>query len=56
MLVGLLIAPVLAQGPMGGFPWWEGQIASELNLTEAQRQQVDSIQREYRTKMIESTC
>ena len=53
LLVVLLIAPVMAQGPMGSFPWWEGQIASELNLTEAQRQQVDSIQREYRTKMID---
>jgi len=46
-------AGALAQGPMGIFPWWEGQIAGELNLTDAQRQQVETIQREYRGKMID---
>jgi len=55
LLLVLLTAPVclLAQGPIGVFPWWEGQIAAELNLTDAQHQQVDAIQREYRTKMID---
>ncbi len=55
LLLVLLTAPVglMAQGPIGIFPWWEGQIAAELNLTDAQRQQVDGIQREYRTKMID---
>jgi Spy/CpxP family protein refolding chaperone len=45
---------IFAQGaPMGLFPWWEGPIATELNLTDAQRQQVETIQREYRGKMID---
>jgi Spy/CpxP family protein refolding chaperone len=53
--MALLLAPaMLAQGPpMGFFPWWEGPIAAELNLTDAQKQQVESIQREYRSKMID---
>jgi Spy/CpxP family protein refolding chaperone len=46
------LGTALAQPP-NIFPWWEGQIATELNLTDAQRQQVESIQREYRTKMID---
>ena len=53
--LALLLAPaLLAQGPpMGIFPWWEGPIAAELNLTDAQKQQVETIQREYRGKMID---
>jgi len=49
----LSAAGLQAQGPFGIFPWWEGQIAGELNLTDAQKQQVESIQREYRGKMID---
>jgi Spy/CpxP family protein refolding chaperone len=53
--LALWLAPaLLAQGPpMGIFPWWEGPIAAELNLTDAQKQQVETIQREYRGKMID---
>jgi Spy/CpxP family protein refolding chaperone len=51
----LALAPfcLAAQGPVGIFPWWEGQISSDLNLSDGQRQQVEGIQREYRAKMID---
>ena len=59
-----LALPVLvcAQGPRGGrggFPggfgmqWWDNPVASGLNLTEAQNQQIRGIVREYRGKLID---
>ena len=52
-ILGLSSTALLAQGPVGIFPWWEGSIATELNLTDAQRQQVETVQRDYRGKMID---
>ena len=57
--VGFALAAVAlhAQGgpPAAGlFPWWEGQISSELNLSDSQRQQLESIQREFRGRLIDN--
>lgn len=42
-----------AQLPRGFYPWWDQPIAKDLNLTEAQKAEVKSIVREYRTRLIE---
>lgn len=52
----ILVVPAMlhAQGPRGGFfPWWDGPIASGLDLSDAQRAQIRSVIREYRGRMLE---
>jgi Spy/CpxP family protein refolding chaperone len=36
-----------------GFQWWDNPVASGLNLTDAQNQQIRSVVREYRSKLID---
>ena len=49
----LLSLPALAQPPQGFFPWWDSPVAKELNLSEAQRQQIRDTVRDYRDRMID---
>ena len=54
-MIALMLAGVaFAQRPTGGlFPWWEGPLIENLNLTDAQRGQIRGIVREYRGRMFE---
>ena len=47
-------AALHAQGSRGGFfPWWDGPVASSLDLSDAQRTEIRSVIHEYRTRMVE---
>jgi Spy/CpxP family protein refolding chaperone len=47
--------PALAQGPpRGPRPWWDGNIAKNANLSDAQQKQVEQIRSEYRPRMVET--
>ncbi len=35
------------------FPWWDNPVASGLNLTDAQNQQIRAVVKEYRSKLID---
>ena len=53
----ILTLPVAlrAQAPPAGFfPWWDGPVVNNLNLTDAQRAEIRSVIREYRSRMLES--
>ncbi len=48
-------AAMRAQAPPAGFfPWWDGPVVNNLNLTDAQRAEIRSVIREYRSRMLES--
>lgn len=49
----LLILPAAAQNPRGIFNWWDSPLARDLNLTEAQRDQIRATVRDYRTRLID---
>lgn len=54
ILAFLLCAlPAAAQNPRGIFNWWDTPLAGDLNLTEAQRQQIRTTLRDYRGKIID---
>jgi Spy/CpxP family protein refolding chaperone len=42
----------LAQ-PRAYFPWWEGRLSDEVNLSQEQRAKIRDVQREYRDEMID---
>jgi len=42
-----------AQPPRGFFPWWESPLTRDLNLTEEQSRQFQSVMRDFRTQMID---
>ena len=51
----LFVLPiVLLAQPRGPRPWWEGDVARNLNLTEAQTKQIVETRREFRDRMIEA--
>ncbi len=57
LLCLVLAVPALlsAQAPPAGFfPWWDGPVVNNLNLTDAQRAEIRSVIREYRSRMLES--
>lgn len=37
--------------PAGFFPWWDGPVVNNLNLTDAQRAEIRSAIREYRSRL-----
>lgn len=49
----LLVLPAAAQNPRGIFNWWDSPLARDLNLTEAQREQIRATVRDYRPKLID---
>jgi Spy/CpxP family protein refolding chaperone len=51
LLAASLPALLSAQMPHGF--WWEGKIAKDLNLTEAQQKQISAIGREYSRKLFD---
>ena len=53
-LLLLFGAPALAQRlPRAYFPWWESPLTESLGLSEAQRQQIRDVLRDYRAKLID---
>jgi Spy/CpxP family protein refolding chaperone len=55
LLSSLLLLPVLlpAQPPRAYFPWWDGKLVADLNLSTEQREKIRSILREHRNKLID---
>lgn len=49
----LAVLPAAAQTPRGIFNWWDTPIARDLNLSEAQRDQIRNTVRDYRSKLID---
>jgi len=51
----VLTVPLIlsAQPPREGFPWWNGPIARDLNLTDAQTKQIRAAVNEYRDRLVE---
>jgi len=55
LLLCLMAAAMNAQAPPAGFfPWWDGPVVNNLNLTDAQRAEIRSVIQEYRSRMRES--
>ena len=47
----LLPATLCAQFPRGPRPWWDGQLAKDLNLSDAQTKQIRQTQDDFRPRM-----
>ena len=49
-----MAAALLGQAPQSFYPWWDGQIAQNLNLSPAQKDQVRGVVGAYRTRLAEA--
>lgn len=49
----LLPATASAQFPRGPRPWWDGQLAKDLNLTDAQVKEIRQTQDDFRPRMLQ---
>jgi Spy/CpxP family protein refolding chaperone len=51
----ILTVPLIAsaQPPRELFPWWDGPIARDLNLTDTQTKQIRAAVKEYRDRLVE---
>jgi len=47
-------ATLLGQAPQSFYPWWDGQIAQNLNLSPTQKDQVRGVVSAYRTRLAEA--
>lgn len=54
LFLTLASLPLAAQPPRAFFPWWEGDLVKDLNLSEDQRRQVRDVIRDYRSKLIDA--
>ena len=50
LLIGLLAGALYSQPPV---PWWENPVAAGLTLTDAQRERITGIARDYRDRLQE---
>ena len=48
-----LSVPLLAQQPRNFFAWWSSPVVKDMNLSADQTRQIQTIVREYRTKLID---
>lgn len=55
-VVLLLLGPALlaAQPMRGPRPWWEGQLAKDLNLSDAQTKEILQTRQDFRARMLET--
>jgi Spy/CpxP family protein refolding chaperone len=53
ILLCLVVGSALAQN-RANFAWWNSEVVSDLNLTEAQRQQIRSVVKSFRPKLIDA--
>ena len=42
------------RGPMGGANWWENPLIGNLNLSDAQRKQIQTTTREFRNRLVDA--
>ncbi len=49
----VLTVPLLAQQPRNFFAWWSSPVVKDMNLSAEQTRQIQTIVREYRTKLID---
>ncbi len=49
----LFSATLFGQAPRSFYPWWDGQIAENLNLSPGQKDQVRGVVAAYRTRLAE---
>ena len=49
-----MAATLFGQAPQSFYPWWDGQIAQNLNLSPAQKDQVRGVVAGYRTRLAEA--
>jgi Spy/CpxP family protein refolding chaperone len=42
-----------AQGGRSLFPWWDNPLAQDLNLTDAQRNQIRTVVKDYRNRLVD---
>jgi Spy/CpxP family protein refolding chaperone len=49
----LFCARLSAQPPRGPRPWWDGEIAKDLNLSDAQTKQIAQTRRDFRQRMFD---
>ena len=49
----LIPAVLFAQPPQRPRPWWDGEVARDLNLSDAQTRQIRETQKEFRPRMKE---
>ncbi|MFZ5929081.1 MAG: Spy/CpxP family protein refolding chaperone [Acidobacteriota bacterium] len=52
-LMFILSGVLFAQAPPGFFNWWDSPIVNDLNLSEDQKNQIRSIVREHRDRLID---
>jgi Spy/CpxP family protein refolding chaperone len=45
---------LFGQAPQSFYPWWDGQIAQNLNLSSTQKDQVRGVVSAYRTRLAEA--
>jgi Spy/CpxP family protein refolding chaperone len=45
---------LFGQAPRSFYPWWDGQIAQDLNLSPSQKDQVRGVVSAYRTRLAEA--
>ncbi len=50
----LMGADLFGQAPRSFYPWWDGQIAQNLNLSPEQKDQVRGVVNAYRTRLAEA--
>jgi Spy/CpxP family protein refolding chaperone len=54
ILVGVVTPALLcAQPPRGPRPWWDGEVAKDLNLSDAQTKQVAQTRHDFRQRMFD---
>lgn len=53
LVLFLLGLPLLGQQPRNYFAWWNSPVVKDMNLSPDQTRQIQSIVREYRTKLID---
>jgi Spy/CpxP family protein refolding chaperone len=53
LLLAGLAGPVPAQPPRAYFPWWDSEVARDINLTAAQRDRIKEVQQRFRDQMID---
>jgi len=55
LILAAFAVPVMlcAQPPRGPRPWWDGEVAKDLNLTDAQTKQIAQTRKDFRQRMFD---
>src|SRR5262245_35674807 len=52
--VPVMLAAQGRRGPLGPRDWWDSPMVDNLNLTDAQRKQIQSTLRDYRVRLVDA--